>query len=83
MIKKQTKNKESNSIVEGLDEGEKKSLHRLGVRKTARLIRQLTKAYNKLCPDCRQLVMEDSRRPLETYCPVCKDILRDIMEGVQ
>jgi len=78
MEKKQAKGAKA---FDNLAAGEQKVLHKLGIRKQLKLVKQLTKAYNKLCSDCRRLVMEDSRRPLESYCPVCKDILGEIMEG--
>lgn len=56
-------------------EGDK--LKEMGLKKfeVVRFVTALTKAYNRLCSECRKKVFGNPQRPLSDYCDNCRAVL--------
>ena len=60
-----------------LSEKDMKVVKKHGVVK---MVREFTKTYNKLCPDCKVICMQNPRDIYNNCCKVCKPKLDRIAE---
>jgi len=67
-------------MPEALNKKEQGILGQMPRFQVLRFIKAMTKAYNRLCMECKVLVHQDSRRPLSDYCTECQAVLKPIVE---
>ena len=44
----------------------------LRAAKKPKMIAKFVKMYNNMCPDCKRLAFENSKRDMEDYCYECQ-----------
>ena len=70
--------------MDKLSDNQQKTMRRLGIRKSARLIRLSLKLYNRLCPACKKLAIENSGDfDADVFCKECKLQCNDLIKKIE